>query len=58
MGPTYTHFCLKRNIYQTIFVFFLKLLRRTSTEATCSASPAVHYDIPACIETIISNEML
>jgi len=27
-------------------------------EATCSTSPVVHYDIPACIETIINNEML
>ena len=27
-------------------------------EATRSASPAIYYDIPACIETIIINDML
>jgi len=27
-------------------------------EATRSASPATYYDIPACIETLIINEML
>jgi len=54
---------LFRNLFSNSRVEFVRrqangVGHTLAREATRSASPAVYYDIPACIETIIINEML
>jgi len=35
-----------------------EVVHALAREATSLASPAIYYDIPTCIETLIINEML
>jgi hypothetical protein len=54
---------LLRNLFSNSRVKFVRRQANAVThtlaqEAMCSASSAVYYEIPICIETIIINEML
>jgi ribonuclease HI len=54
---------LFRNLFSNSRVEFVRrqanaVAHTLAREATCSASHAVYYEIPTCIETIIINEML
>jgi len=54
---------LLRNLFSNSRVEFVRrqangVAHILAREATRSASPAIYYDIPACIETIIINDML
>jgi len=54
---------LFHNLYSNSMVEFVRrqanaVAHALAREATSLASPAVYYDIPTCIETILINEML